>query len=71
MAKETLKGIAVKLARLHQPIEGGGVFAQDKLLNQLKCPGIKMSWDGEHLYWEHKNQRGVIPGPNVAVAIFE
>ena len=41
MAKETPKGIAVKLARLHQPIEGGGVFAQDKLLNQLKCPGIK------------------------------
>lgn len=69
MAKK--EGQAVKLAKLHQPVDVPGAFALEKSLNSKRIPGLKMSWDGEGLTITVKESSAYIPSPNIAVMVFE
>ena len=60
----------VKTAFLQAAIHIPGL-ATEQTLNDDKIKGIKMEWKDDHLFFEVQKFKGVIPGTNVKVCIFD
>lgn len=61
--------LPVEIAYLHEAAISHPLPAE-RTLGQSKCPGIKMKWSTQGLYWDYKGKQGLIPAPAIACAVF-